>query len=68
MLERFGERMEGMVRLFLRGVEELEEIGLEVEVRVDVLEVDSGKDDEERSMRSDVTGCWASSFELDDGG
>lgn len=59
MVERLGERMEGMLRLFLRGVEGLEtERGLEIllELRVDELEVDSGKeDDEERSMRSEVT-------------
>jgi len=58
-----GERIEGMGRLFLRGVEEWEEIGLEVEVRADVFEVDSGKE-EERSMRSDED----SPFDVDDGG
>jgi len=52
-----------MGRLFLRGVEEWEEIGLEVEVRADVFEVDSGKE-EERSMRSDED----SPFDVDDGG
>lgn len=50
-MERFGERIDGMLRLFLLGVDESNDIGLLPEVRVEELEDERGKD-EERSMRS----------------